>query len=296
MQQNIYEAYYRLSKKEKMLLLQYLKGAIEEYSSLGQEKKAKLLDITLQYIAYLNSDISYQQNKKLQKILKSALIQRIQLPTFVAKKKPVELTKRAVTDNVNTTSLSLNTYYKGLQMQFIPFGLDSIDYNTLDGDILSLFKTSLYITKKGVDLDAFDLIKVRRLATDTLPIDIESPFSWSLHIGTRKVQDRDYFIDGGLGYSWKLNPYLKCYSILHLSMHSTHQHYRVSPTLGMFLNYDTFRADITYKQENIYNQKNFEEQYNIRIQQLLNSDTSLYASFEKYEKTNILSFGVKWHF
>ena len=228
--------------------------------------------------------------------MKSALIQRIQLPTFTAKEKPVKLTKKPVTDNVNTTSLSLNAYYQGLQMQFTPFGLDSIDYNTLDGDILSLFKTSFYVTKKGVDLDVFDLIKVRHLATDTLPIDIESPFSWSLHMGTRKIQDRDYFIDSGLGYSWKLNPYLKCYSMLHLSMHSKHQHYRVSPTLGIFLNYDTFRADLMYKQENLYTQKDFEEQYTIRVQQLLNSDTSLYASFEKYEKTNILSWGLKWHF
>lgn len=295
-QQNIYEAYHKLNKQEKMLLLQYLQGNAEAYKNLNREEQIKLLDATLHYLAYLNSDKSYKKNKQLQEIYKSALTQRIQLPAFTSKEQPQKLTKREITDNVSTTSLALNLHHKGIQMQFTPFGIDSIDYNTLDGDILSVLKTSLYFTRKGVDIDTFDLIKVRRLATDTLPIDIESPFSWSLHMGTRKVQERDYFIDGGLGYSWKLNPYVKCYSMLHLSIHSTKQYYRVSPTLGVFLNYDRFRADITYKKENVYNKKNFEGQYNIKVQQLLNDDTSLYASFEKYEKTNILSFGLKWHF
>lgn len=295
-QQTIYELYNKLSKKEKMLILQYLQGNIEEYKSINIEEKVKLLDITLQYIEYLNSDKSYQKNKQLQERLKSALTQRLQLPAFRLKDKPQKLIKRPITDNVSTTSLAFNIHHKGVQIQFTPFGIDSIDYNTLDGDILSLLKTSIYLTKKNITIDAFDLIKVRRLATDTLPIDIESPFSWSLHLGTRKIKQRDYFIDGGLGYSYKLNQYLKCYSMVHLSIHSNYQQYRVSPTFGMFLNYDTLRADITYKQENLYNKKDFEGQYSVRIQQLLNNHTSFYASFEKYEKTHMMSLGVKWYF
>ncbi|CAA6809360.1 MAG: Unknown protein [uncultured Sulfurovum sp.] len=296
-QQLIYDKYHYLDFEDKEKVLQIFSN---DFQGLENAKNLNMsietLDMLLEYIEYLNTKKNFKQNKNLQNLYRRLLQKRIVLPASLVSDKKVSL-KQSVTQSSKTSFMGLggNTN-RGLEFKYAPFVMDSVDYNTLDGDILSVLDGTLFVKEGKFTLKALNILKIRRLNINNLPVDTQDSYSWGMHIGSTKHKQRDYFLDVSIGKSWKLKDNMKLYALLHGSWHSHNHKYRLAPSVGLFMNLDTLKVDMIYKKENIYEAKDFKDQFSLQAQKYLHNDSALYLEVKREEDINSLHFGYKWYF
>ncbi|MDQ7086240.1 MAG: hypothetical protein Q9M36_15650 [Sulfurovum sp.] len=117
-----------------------------------------------------NIDKSSSEYMKARQEKHIILLQRFKFPVETYSKK-LPKNKRPITDTNKPTifQLGLKKYKKNdvLEISYSPFSIEDIGYNTYFGDRLTLLETQLELKKNNISLIKLDLIKIRRLKTNT---------------------------------------------------------------------------------------------------------------------------------
>jgi len=292
-QQKIYAFYNMFNKKQKKIINDLIEKKINlkllEYSLLKDKEKIKILDFLLEYLMYksINTDDFKDNNFK-----QSVLLKRLSFPRYAyVKKEPID--KQDITLYDKPTFISLGYSKSNLLLGYAPFSLNEVGYNQYNGDILNILSGTIAVNKNKISLHHLDIMKIRRLKTQKIPFDIANPYSWSIQIGIDNRTDIDYFVDAGIGFSWQISSYINVYSMLHASVHSNNNHYRVNPNIGVFINLDKFRFNADYGYENMEYKNIFSEKFSIKSQYKFHKDFSIFINMQKREST-YMEFGIKW--
>ena len=296
-QQKIYSFYQDLNTLEQSIVTQIIENEEKvfpkKYKDVKALSKVKILDFVLAFYLYK------KEHTKASKALQNHIIlARLALPLLSYTKSPIP-PKSAMTEGNKPTYVSLGIErYEGeekIHLGYAPFSIEALGYNTFNGDSLSVLEGSITISKEDIRLQKLDLIKIRRLKTENLPFDTQSPYSWSLHLGMEENQERDYFVDVAGGMSWQLSEEIKVYSLLHLSLHSDAQAYRFSPMLGLYANFDKARLEIAYGYENQKESSHYISKLSIAAQYRIDERFSFYAGLKKADVMTV-DMGLKWYY
>ena len=293
-QQNIYAQYHGFSDIDKGIINRSIKleSVVEVEQILNQSNQIKILDFILAYYTYKNTNKSKEE--QLSNVFqKKVLLKRLSLPIYQYSMNVPE-DKQDITQSDKSSYVSLSYKKKNISFSYAPFVIESVGYNQYGGDILKIFNTTIGLKNDDIYLEQLDIVKIRRLKSEQIPFDVENPYSWSLHLGMENKSNMDYFLDLGIGYSWNFTQYIKYYAMLHTSVHSQNQHYRVNPNMGMHIAFDKFRMNIDYGVENIKYKSIFNEKFSIETQYKVDSAFSVFLMMEKKE-TKTIEFGLKWY-
>ncbi|HFU75594.1 MAG TPA: DUF4105 domain-containing protein, partial [Arcobacter sp.] len=252
-QLEIYAFYRSLNKKEKEEVIAFVQ-ARKKHTDLNK-LSLKEIDFLLDYYTYVlesmeKSDVAYTKMKKTKLIL---LKERIKMP-IRNYEKPFPEVKRPITENNAPMRLKAGAKVvkngdSFLHMEFSPFAIDEVGYNLYGGDIFSIMNLGVNISQSDISFSSLDFVKIRRLKTQKLPFDIDNPLSWKLHIGMTKNNEWDSYIDVGAGYTWQVTSHIKLFSFLNLSTHTENPHYRVSPNIGIFADYNYFKFSYEFTKD-----------------------------------------------
>lgn len=291
-QQVIYALFDGLTPKEQDIIVKIMKNDLKtiplNYDDIDILSKVKIMDFLIEFQKY-NSDA----------IDSSSLLQRMKLPILKYKKnKPKNKSAVTTSNKLSSFGIGLNNYKNKnyLQINFSTFLIDKIGFNNLDGDMLSIGEGEVSIMDNQVKLKKFDFIKIRRLKINTLPFDKENPISWSLSISMLDENERDFFIDGGIGYSWSFLDRYKYYMMLNSSLHTKKENIQIRPNIGLFANFDTLRVNLELsllRDKNLKEINNF--YHNFELQYHYKKDKSLYISTDNKVEDS-LKLGLKWFF
>ncbi len=286
-QQEIYAFYDSLSKDEKNIVVKKIKDKNYDYikndENISQEK---IYDFLISYQKYTNNNADLK-----------LLLKRLKLPKSTYKTpKPKE--KEAVTNGnkMSYIGAGFDRFDKKnyTTLSFSAFSLDKVGFNSLDGDMLSILDTKIWLSDK-VKLKSLDFIKVRRLKINRLPFDKESPISWELRVGLDNRFERDYFAEGGVGYTTKYKS-LKLYALLDASLHSKKDKIKVRPKIGCYANLDKLRVNIelgsTYNEKFQLLDKDYLEAL---VEYSFQKQKSIYLNINHDYKSSI-SAGFKWFY
>lgn len=291
-QQKIYTFYHTFSQKIKKIINNILENEsyIKSYAfdKLKDKEKIKILDFILDYLVYKGSNNSLKGNMFKQSIV----LQRLSLPAhFYEKIEPKE--KRDLTLYDKPTFIFMGYANNSLLLGYAPFTLGEVGHSQYSGDILKILSSTIAINKNKVSLHELDIIKIRHLKIQSIPSDIESPYSWSIYAGIDNREDIDYFFDIGGGFSWEITSNIKVYNMLHASLHSNNNHYRVNPNFGIYVNMNTFRFNVDYGYENMKYKNVFSEKFSIQSQYKFQNNFSIFFNIQKRENKYV-EFGFKW--
>ena len=301
-QQIIYAQYAQLSTVEKKILSEMIEKKLNKiplkYSSINKSKQADILDFLLAYRKYSFEKSKTKIDKDIKAMKRALILNRLKLPISRLKKAQPKV-KEPITNN-NRPSYSGVGLIKergkdSLLLSFSPFALEEVGYNNFNGDELVVFDTCIKLDEDKVSLRQFDLIRIQRLKTKQLPYDNENMLSWNLNIGMQKKREDDYFIDGGLGYSWEINEYLKLYSMMNFSLHSDGGKYRYRPNMGVYGNFKKLRFDVKMGYESAIEEDIGRNSYRIKSQYRIEKDLSTFLEYDKMGSES-LEVGLKWFY
>ena len=252
------------------------------FKEFSKKEKGNSLDFILAYHKY---HFPKKSNRQL-------LFNRLKFP-IRSKKIASTKNKISITDYVAPSYIGLSSKKdSSINLHWSPFALEKDAYNGLDGDELVVFDTTINIQNRDIKLSKFDLIRILKLKTEQLPFDEENPFSWNLHIGTENQNGRDYFGKAGAGLAWKINPYIKAYTMVDLSLHTQKNHYRITPKIGLFNNFNHLRIASTFGYEKDIEHGHLEKVIEATTQYQLKENLSLFAKYNLNHNEKI-ELGVK---
>jgi hypothetical protein len=300
-QYKIYHAYKNFSKKEKEIIATIVeKSNMRDFHYLSIKEQVDILDFLLLYYSYKLKQIDQDtiQYNTIEKKQNTILLQRFLLP-IEKDKDDEEFFKEKVTQRTKPMMIETSIMNKNeknrLFLRFTPFNLDTMSSNDNRGDILSILDIALHASNENIKIDSLDLINIRRLKINKIPFEKDSIFSWKIQMGFRNNINYDFFAEGGIGYSWEINDNIMLYSMANLSWHSSLQHYRISPTIGLYATYDNLKIDMQYGKENIRTESLFDIVYSASIQYNFMLNRAIYMSIDKKEKESF-RIGLKWFF
>ncbi len=284
-QQEIYAFYDSLTNKEKTIIDRMIKEENYEIDDKNISKE-KIYDFLISYQKYAKKEADF-----------NLLIKRLKLPKSIYKTtKPKD--KEAVTNGNKMSHLGfgVDRFYKKnrLLLSFSAFSIDKVGFNSLNGDMLSIFDTKIWIRDK-VKIKSIDFVKVRRLKINRLPFDKESPISWELKAGLDNRFEKDWFFEGGVGYAIQYNMF-KFYTLLNASLHSKNEKVRFMPKIGCYANLNRLRANLEFGKT--YDRKfNFiDDRYlNFLLEYSYKNQKSLYLNISHDYKDSV-SLGLKWFY
>ncbi len=300
-QQKVYAKYNGLTKTERAVVETMINAKLtsipQEYEHIAMISKVKIMDFILFFDQYKYAP---EDTKNLETIKKrqKLMISRMALPmmdyndTLPPQKVPI--TQSVKTSYFGMSGL-LNQEENSLALKFSPFIIEKTGYNHLDGDKLAILDTQLEFKGGKVSLKRLDIVNVRRLKTQEIPFDTDNPFSWTLLVGTEKFTQRDYLVDGGIGYTWKIHSQVKFYAMINASLHTAEGHYRYRPNVGLYGNFGKLRMNLAYNFEKDINHIIDRKYYEIDVQYQIGESSSVYLKADnRYKDT--LEIGLKWYF
>ncbi|CAA6819368.1 MAG: Unknown protein [uncultured Sulfurovum sp.] len=287
-QQQLYAHYKGLDEGEKKIVQKLIENNLtvipKEFEPLSKNKKANALDFVLAYK-------KYKEPKSLHRAL---LLSRLRFPIRTDKiNRPKN--KVDITEYNKPNYLALMLEKEGLNLHWSPFALEKDAYNDLEGDELVVFDTKLKLTKENIELSKFDLIRIQKLQTQELPFEEENLFSWNLHIGMHKLEERDYFAKAGVGFAWQLFDNTKVFSMVDVALHSIKGRYRSTPKLGLFNNFNKLRLFTTLGYEKNFMNGHVQKVINMNGQYKMNHDFSFVLDYG-FNKTENLELGIQWFY
>lgn len=151
------------------------------------------------------------------------------------------------------------------------------------------------LDKSNISISYIDFIKIKRLKTKQLPFDIDSPLSWSLHLGAKNQDNCELFASGGVGYTWQVTPKIKLYTFLEFSLHTREENYQFYPNIGIFADYNSLKFSYEYGKSYQDLNKFITDKHKINLQYNFNNEKAIFINLEEEEDTS-LSLGLKWYF
>ena len=296
MQQKLYTHYQSLTSKEKNLVVYMIEKNLNiiplNFESLNSSEKGNSLDFILSYQKY---NLESEKKSKKNEFMQPLLMQRLQLPM---RKEPLKKVKDPLEIGENNkpsyVSLSLDTD-DAFSLNWSPFALESRGYNSLNGDELVVLDTRLTMKNKQVKLSKFDLIRILKLKTNEMPFQDHNPFSWNLNIGMNDIDNEDYFVKTGVGLATNLGVYSKLFSMLNVSAHTEEGHYRVTPTVGLFSNFNHLRTSFIFGYEKEVSFGRDEWVYEFNVDYKLSTNIALFSMYKR-DKDENLDLGLKWFY
>ncbi len=249
-QRVLYSEFNSLSKSSKKIVSKTIQqNSLKELNLLKEGNKIESLDFLLSYYKYRL--VEDRENQALIKRKNTLLLSRLKLPIKEKKnispkeRKPPDFDNRPTILSAGVSYNSFDRYYPTIR--FSPFSIESIGQNTLGGDELGMLDITLG-KKNGsrVFIDRVDFIKIKRFKTIYMPFDTDSPFSWQLNIGSsyqERTKDRyDFFIDGGVGRSKKIDDLLFIYALTNIKVYSRSPNIYIRPNIGVHIDFGKFKA------------------------------------------------------
>ncbi len=287
-QQQLYAHYKGLKSNEKKIAQEIINNNLttipSHFIAKNKEEKGNALDFVLAYK-------KYSQPKESRKAL---LFSRLKFPIRREKiNKPEQ--KDDITKYSKPNYLGLSASNDAFNLNWAPFALEKDGYNSLEGDELVVFDTKIKINKK-VELSQFDLIRIQRLKTKQLPFEDKNPFSWNIHIGTNKFNERDYFSKAGAGFAWQLFEGTKLFSMVDMSVHSNRARYRATPKVGLFNNFNKLRLSTIVGYEYDIRHGDTQKVIDFNGQYKMNNEFSLVLDYYYWNKEENLEFGIQWFY
>ena len=295
MQQKLYSHYESLDAKEKTLISDMIENNLNiiplKFSNLSSEKKGNALDFILSYQKY---NLENEEKSKKNKFMKPLLMQRLHLPM---RKKPLEKVKEPleIGESNKPSYVGLSSDTDAFSYHWSPFALESRGYNSLDGDELVVLDTKLTLKNKQVKLSKFDLIRILKLKTNEMPFQDHNPFSWNLNIGMDNLENEDYFVKTGAGFASDLGAYTKIFSMLNISAHTEEGHYRVTPNIGLFFNFNHLKSSLLLGYEKEISFGRDEWLYEFNVDYKLSTNIALFSMYKR-DKDEDLTLGLKYFY
>jgi hypothetical protein len=302
-QQNIYAFYKGLNRHEKVFVSQYIKNEGEKTDlSTAHQASIKTLDFLLDYYTYQMQSLDKKSEafQKSQEIKYKLLQQRLVLPKS-RYQKPKPKQKLPITSYQKPTRIGMGLHIdeyskRSLMLNFSPFVINAVGYDTYGGDILNILNTTVLIRQNKITLDHLDFLHIRRLKTEQLPFDIDNPLSWELAAGIEKQEKNDYYISAGIGYTWETEEHFKWYLFDDISAHTQGEHYRMYPHIGLFIDYDKVKIDMAYGKENYCSSRSkFFDKGKMEISYHPKPDQALFFEFNK-EMQSAATVGLRYYF
>jgi hypothetical protein len=301
-QQQVYAKYQNLQDQEKEIVEKMIDNRLTsipaEYQSISTLSKVKIIDFVLLFHQYQYPTEEKKYTEEAVKERQGLMISRLALPIMdynetLPKQKP------PISQGVKTSLMGISgvkyNQSEAVLLRFSPFIIEKLGDNHLDGDHLAILDTELEFKKDSILLRRLDAVNILRLKTQEIPFDTDNPFSWSLRVGTEKITERDYLVDGGIGYAWNLHRQIKGYLMLNASLHTAEGHYRYRPNAGIYANFEKLRMDASYSIEKDIHGMVDNRYYELGFQYRIENSSSLYIEVDnRHEKT--LEAGLKWHF
>jgi hypothetical protein len=299
LQQEVYAFYDDLTQKQKKKVEDFIIS--EDKHPFLKQFTSKELDFLLEYYTYAlstikNTDSQYLENKEAKQIL---LRTRIKMPVsdYIKPSPPI---KRSITENNPPARISfgvktLKDEKSSAYIRLSPFSIDALGYNEYEGDIFSLFDIAMSIRNTGASLTSVDIINIRRLKVNKIPFDIDNPLSWRLNIGMKKNKNWDVFASGGVGYTWQITQQIKCFSFLNFSLHSKEETYQISPTIGMFADYNHFKMSYEFSKAYKISDGLLRNTQRLNVSYNLDKQKSIFLKYTVEDKQEIIC-GMKWFF
>ncbi len=286
-QQQLYAHYKGLNSIEKSIVKEIIDNNLtaipSHFNNESKKERGNALDFVLAYK-------KYSQPKESRKAL---LFSRLKFPIRKEKiNRPKE--KADITEYNKPNYLGLSATKDSFNLNWSPFALEKDGYNSLDGDELVVFDTKLKI-HKTVELSKFDLIRIQKLKTKQLPFEDKNPFSWNIHIGTNKFDERDYFAKAGAGFARQLFEGTKLFSMVDISVHSNSARYRATPKVGLFNNFNKLRFSTIVGYEYDVRNGNTEKVIDFNGQYKIDKEFSVVLDYYLNQKEN-LEFGIQWFY
>lgn len=287
-QAQLYAHYKGLKKIEKRMVQEFIENNLTRipahFKLESKDAQGNALDFVLAYKKYLQPEFS---NRAL-------LFSRLQFPVR-NKKINMPKEKADITSYSKPNYMGLSAEKNAINFTWAPFALERDGYNGLEGDELVVFDTKMSINKEKIGLSEFDLIRIQKLKTKQLPFEEENPFSWNLHIGTDKLDERDYFGKAGVGFTWQIFNHTKLFTMVDLGLHSNRARYRATPKIGLFNNFDKLRFSTIVGYENDILHGHTEKVIDFNGQYKINKDFSFVMDYDLNGKEN-LELGLQWFY
>ena len=155
--------------------------------------------------------------------------------------------------------------------------------------------TKLTLKNKQVKLSKFDLIRILKLKTNEMPFQDHNPFSWNLNIGMDNLENEDYFVKTGAGFASDLGAYTKIFSMLNISAHTEEGHYRVTPNVGLFFNFNHLKSFLLLGYEKEISFGRDEWLYEFNVDYKLSTNIALFSMYKR-DKDEDLTLGLKYFY
>lgn len=239
----IYRKYQTLSRHNQQvaraLIQSELDWAASGFNDLKVSQKTDVVHFVTSYYTYLL--FKAPQRRDYQLLKREALLQRFQLPP---KGEAPTIFENLVTPHESDPPsiwfggvnwVETGSHYGSLG--YAPYAVQSLGKNNLHGDELVVLKTDIGFEAERVFLNRFDLIKIKRFNTHTLPMDEGLGLSWQLDVGAETLgethADWNVFARGGLGKAWANAHGWMGYGLLNLAVHSDAMAGVAYPELGV---------------------------------------------------------------
>lgn len=306
-QKKIYKKFNELTKIEKENVINLLNNQMndkdENFNNLNIKEKINVIDYAINYYNYLST-----RDKKDESIIilkKEALLRRFSLPV---KRENILNFNNLITPDQNDKPRVFYINFNSIKNQknftsigFMPYAIQGIGQNNLNGDELIVLNTEIGFNTKKAFLNKFNFISIKRFEKYNLPLEINRQFSWKLDISIDNIDilnnKYDAYIEGGIGKTWIPINWLMMYGMINTSLHSYNSQFLITPEIGLRFDFKAIKSLATFQKEILVIEKNSE--YSIDVISNINiyEDTSLYIKINYTDNNGYnLSSGIQFYF
>ena len=306
-QKQIYRHYSSCSKKQQKEIGQIVANKeklAEVLEPLMVEEKTAVLDFLLQYTSYKIASLPKSKQTSYNRFKKELILWRLRYPpTKQSKKEPEVQPLISPEKSIYPTFVSLGGGYNQTKGSYVALGfggfdLSSTNFNSLEGDQLSVLKGTIGFSHNKSFIQKFQLLHLRKFARN--PLEFE-PYNltWELQVGVNNLNEEksvyDYFANYAAGstyyiYSLALAP------LVEFSLHSKSDKARVAPKVVARGGYGRFKTVMSLGYEFGYDAVS-STVYEFSFCYTFNSSFALSAEFEKRAVAKQQGhFGLEFHF
>jgi hypothetical protein len=229
--------------------LDNLKQLLDKYPP---KRQAAILDTLLEYQQYLLISQEPEPMQSTREKKDAILLSRLKLDVISTPIAPITpLPSPAKGSPPPRTSLGLSYEARQpmrAQFSIAPFSQELLGKNSLENGELVVMETVIgWDEQNQVDLDRFDIIRVKKLDTPPVPISGESPWAWKLRMGVDRVSKNHHkgSFTFGIGQGWKLNSDVSLLAMVDTKIHSNLPHLQSVPHLGLLIKEKKLQAFVS---------------------------------------------------
>lgn len=138
-----------------------------------------------------------------------------------------------------------------VRVRWAPVSYDFASFNALEAGELTVMDLVADIDAHGAArLNQFDLVRVRKLSVNRMPLPRESTLSWQARIGSRReIRDRvfhtDEFASFGVGRAVAWSPALFGFAMLDMVVQSAPSRFALEPGFGVVSRHEDWRVSLS---------------------------------------------------